>query len=64
MQTLLAAIRAAPEDADAVLLVALSGGAANLVDCTTGDARKLDEHGGQPVRRWIFIHDGRILVAG
>lgn len=46
------------------LLVALSGGAANVFDCASGEARKLDEHRGQAARRWVFMHDGRFLVAG
>lgn len=46
------------------LLVALTGGALNILDCETGEARKADEHPGQMRRRWVFLHGGAFLIAG
>jgi hypothetical protein len=46
------------------LLVALTGGALNILDCESGHARKADEHPGQVHRRWVFLHGGAVLIAG
>ncbi|MEN0061515.1 MAG: hypothetical protein AAGA48_05155 [Myxococcota bacterium] len=46
---------------DGTLLVVLERGGANLR--VGRDLLKLDEHPGEPYRRWIFVHDGDILIA-
>ena len=47
---------------DGTVLAVLEAGGANLL--LTAGALKADEFPGEPVRRWLFIYAGSILIAG
>jgi hypothetical protein len=47
---------------DETVVTALEHGGANLL--VPGAAMKADEFSGEPKRRWVFVYEGQILIAG